>query len=192
MILFSTCRHKYEELGSSNCLLPLVFSCTVFHQQKITSFETTNSREMYHIYDVLEVQSHHEEAVSQNRRPDRLVFSQGELKLRRSGRAVSYESLVHPAMFSHPSPKSIGIIGSPEGGALREVLKHNTVKEVTMIGAEESIVGIAKTYLSDWNDCSTLSSTFAARSAFFCSDGQVVNEDGSGRIRLEASPGQTS
>jgi spermidine synthase len=35
-----------------------------------------------------------------------------------------HEMLVHPALASHPRPKSVLIIGGGDGGALREALKH--------------------------------------------------------------------
>ena len=38
-----------------------------------------------------------------------------------------HESLVHPAMCSHPNPKRILIIGGGDGGTMEEVLKYNTV-----------------------------------------------------------------
>lgn len=89
-------------------------------------------------------------------RSDRLLFSNGALKLRLSGEAASSESLVHPAMFSHPSPKRVAILGSAEGSTLREVLKHNTVNDITMIGADETIIAYAKAHLTDWSDCGNL------------------------------------
>ena len=131
---------------------------------KVASFETTDSKN-FHVYDILHRQSHahtrrdhhfYEEENSVLFRPDRLLFSHGALKLRLSGEAASAESLVHPAMFSHPSPKRVAILGSADGGTLREVLKHNTVDEVTMIGADETILQNAKTHLADWSDCSNL------------------------------------
>ena len=39
-----------------------------------------------------------------------------------------YESLVHPAIFTHPKPINVAIIGDGDGGALREILKHNTIQ----------------------------------------------------------------
>jgi spermidine synthase len=89
-------------------------------------------------------------------RPDRLVYSQGVLKLRRLGETAAYESLVHPAMVSHPSPQRVAIIGAGEGAALREVLKYQRVQQVLWIGADPTIVHVAKAYLKDWNDCSNL------------------------------------
>ena len=67
-----------------------------------------------------------------------------------------HETLVHPAMFAHPSPKSVAIIGGGDGGSLREVLKHKTVKEVTMVERDEKVVSVSKEYLPKASDCSDI------------------------------------
>lgn len=38
-----------------------------------------------------------------------------------------HESLVHPGMVTHPSPRDVLILGGGEGATLREALKHKTV-----------------------------------------------------------------
>ena len=72
------------------------------------------------------------------------------------GDAAYHESLVHPPMITHPSPKRVAIIGGGEGATLREVLKHNTVEEVLMIEIDEELVGICREHLPEWSDCSDL------------------------------------
>ncbi|HOK55833.1 MAG TPA: polyamine aminopropyltransferase [bacterium] len=62
------------------------------------------------------------------------------------GEESYHEILVHPAMFSHPEPKNVLIIGGGEGATLREVLKH-PVKEVKMVDIDEEMIKIAKKYL---------------------------------------------
>src|SRR5210317_2351471 len=59
-------------------------------------------------------------------------------------------------MFAHPSPKSVAIIGGGDGGSLREVLKHKTVKEVTMVERDEKVVSVSKEYLPKASDCSDI------------------------------------
>jgi len=40
---------------------------------------------------------------------------------------VYHEMMSHPALFSHPNPKRVLIIGGGDCGTLREVLRHSTV-----------------------------------------------------------------
>ncbi|MCS7108996.1 MAG: polyamine aminopropyltransferase [Sulfolobales archaeon] len=58
-----------------------------------------------------------------------------------------HESLVHPALLTHPNPKKVLIIGGGEGAALREVLKHPTVNRAVMVDIDGELVELAKKYL---------------------------------------------
>lgn len=69
---------------------------------------------------------------------------------------VFHETLVHPAMFAHPSPKSVGILGGGDGGSVREVLKHKSVTDVTMVELDEKVVSVSKEYLPTISDCSDI------------------------------------
>ena len=88
--------------------------------------------------------------------PDRSVFLDGILQSRSKEEHAYHESLVHPALFAHPNPTRVAIVGGGEGATLREVLKHNTVKEAIMIEIDEELVFIGRQYLPAWSDCSDL------------------------------------
>ncbi|MEM2525390.1 MAG: hypothetical protein QXI49_04310 [Candidatus Methanomethylicaceae archaeon] len=60
-----------------------------------------------------------------------------------------HELLVHPAMTLHPNPEKVLIIGGGEGATLREVLKHNTVKEAIMVDIDSVVVEFSKKYLKE-------------------------------------------
>lgn len=62
-----------------------------------------------------------------------------------------HEPMVHPALCSHPLPENILIIGAGDGGILREVLKHNTVKNVIMVELDGEVVEFSKKYLASVN-----------------------------------------
>jgi spermidine synthase len=67
-----------------------------------------------------------------------------------------HEALVHPGMFAHPNPEYVAILGGGEGATLREVLKHKTIKQATMIEIDETLVNICREHLPDLSDCSKL------------------------------------
>jgi Spermine/spermidine synthase domain len=109
-------------------------------------------------------------------RPDRIIYLDGILQSRYYGDAAYHEPLVHPAMFTHPHPKRVAIIGGGEGATLREVLKHNTIDTVTMIEIDELMVNVSKQYIPEWSDCSmivgsTLSCFDDPRAELFLTDG---------------------
>lgn len=88
--------------------------------------------------------------------PDRLLFLDGIIQSVDSSEAIYHEALVHPAMFAHPNPKRVAVVGGGEGATIREVLKHNTVEQVTMIEIDEEMIEIARQYLPKMSDCSHL------------------------------------
>lgn len=88
--------------------------------------------------------------------PDRIIYLDGVLQSRKTGEAAYHETLIHPAMFAHKNPKRVAIIGGGEGASLREVLKHKTVENVTMIEIDEMMVDVSRKYIPSWSDCSIL------------------------------------
>ncbi len=60
---------------------------------------------------------------------------------------IYHETLVQPAMITHPHPETVFIAGGGEGATLREVLSHNSVKRVVMIDIDEEVIAICKQML---------------------------------------------
>jgi len=48
-----------------------------------------------------------------------------------------HEMMSHPALFTHPAPRRVCIIGGGDCGTLREVLKHPEVEQVTQVDIDE-------------------------------------------------------
>lgn len=57
------------------------------------------------------------------------------------------EMIVHIPMISHGSAKNILILGGGDGGILRELLKYNTIKKITMVENDIKIIKYCKIYL---------------------------------------------
>jgi len=64
---------------------------------------------------------------------------------------IYHESLVHPVMVTHPNPERVLIIGGGEGATLREVLKYNTVRKVTMVDIDGELIELCKKYLKSYH-----------------------------------------
>lgn len=86
--------------------------------------------------------------------PDRILFLDGTLQSIKSTEKIYHEAMVHPAMFAHPGPKQVAILGGGEGATLREVLKHKTVEQATMIEIDKELVDISRIHLPDFSNCS--------------------------------------
>ncbi len=60
-----------------------------------------------------------------------------------------HEMISHPALFTHPAPKRIAIIGGGDCGTLQQVLKHDQVSQVTQIDIDERVTRLSEQYFSE-------------------------------------------
>ena len=60
---------------------------------------------------------------------------------------IYHESLVHPALLTHPHPLSVCIAGGGEGATAREILKHPTVENLLMVDLDPTVVEVCRTHL---------------------------------------------
>ena len=58
-----------------------------------------------------------------------------------------HENLVHFAALTHPHPEHALIVGGGDGGSAEELLKHPSIKSVTLVEIDEAVVAIARKYL---------------------------------------------
>jgi spermidine synthase len=60
----------------------------------------------------------------------------------------SYQEMIaHLPLNSHPNPEHVLVIGGGDGGVLREVLKHPSVKTATLVDIDEAVPRVSKTFL---------------------------------------------
>ena len=86
--------------------------------------------------------------------PERVMFLDGVSQSVQKGVEPYHEALVQPAMFAHPNPRRVAIIGGGEGATLREALKHKSVTNVTMIDIDEVMCKVSADILYPWwNGC---------------------------------------
>jgi len=74
------------------------------------------------------------------------LFLNGNLQLCSTDEARYHESLVHPAMALAGNPQRVLILGGGDGCALREVLKYDAVKAVTLVDLDPAITRLAATH----------------------------------------------
>jgi len=60
-----------------------------------------------------------------------------------------HEMMAHPALFTHPNPQRIVIIGGGDCGTLREVLKHPGVKHVMQVEIDERVTRLSEHYFPE-------------------------------------------
>ena len=80
-----------------------------------------------------------------------VLLLDGKVQSTQADEFIYHEALVHPAMLSHPLPRSVCIAGGGEGATLREVLKYGTVEEAVMVDLDEEVVEICQKHLPTWH-----------------------------------------
>ena len=61
------------------------------------------------------------------------LFLNGNLQFHSKDEYRYHEALVHPALAAHGAPKRVLVLGGGDGMAVREVLRHASVEEITLV-----------------------------------------------------------
>lgn len=75
---------------------------------------------------------------------DYRLFINGNLQFSSRDEAIYHEMLVHPAMAMAQRNRRVLILGGGDGLALREVLKYDTVAEVTLVDIDPGMIDFAR------------------------------------------------
>jgi len=73
----------------------------------------------------------------------------GALMLTARDNFLYHEMISHPALFTHPNPRRVVIIGGGDCGTLHEVLKHSTVDSVSQCDIDEHVTRLAENYFPE-------------------------------------------
>jgi spermidine synthase len=62
---------------------------------------------------------------------------------------IYHEMLTHPALFTHPAPRRVLIVGGGDCGTLHEALKHPEVERVVQVEIDERVTRLAERYFPE-------------------------------------------
>lgn len=65
---------------------------------------------------------------------------------------VYQEMLAHVPLLAHGKAEKVLIIGGGDGGVLREILKHKTVKKASLIEIDGDVIEVSKKYMPEISD----------------------------------------
>ena len=57
-----------------------------------------------------------------------------------------HELIVHIPMLTHSHPENILVIGGGDGGTVRELLKHSSIKHIDMVEIDKMVIDVSKEY----------------------------------------------
>ncbi|MBI9084813.1 MAG: polyamine aminopropyltransferase [Desulfobacterales bacterium] len=76
-----------------------------------------------------------------------MLLNDGMVMLSERDEFVYHEMIAHVPLFVHPHPETVLVIGGGDGGTVREVLKHSTVRRAVMVEIDEMVVEACKKHL---------------------------------------------
>ena len=76
----------------------------------------------------------------------RLMVIDGFIMLTDRDNFLYHEMMSHPALYTHPAPRRVLIIGGGDCGTLREVLKHPEVERADQVEIDERVTRLAEEY----------------------------------------------
>lgn len=77
----------------------------------------------------------------------RLLLIDGMTMVSERDEFVYHEMIAHPALFLHPKPRRVLVIGGGDGGTVREVLKHRSVENCTLVEIDGLVVSASRRYI---------------------------------------------
>lgn len=78
----------------------------------------------------------------------RVLTLDGRIMVTERDEAFYHEMLVHPALLVHDHPERVLVVGGGDGGALRAVLAHPPVREVTLVEIDAEVVAASREHLA--------------------------------------------
>ena len=82
----------------------------------------------------------------------RVLVLDGVIQLTTSDIFIYHEMIAHVPLMALARPSSVLVIGGGDGGVLREVLRHPSVKQATMVEIDRSVVDLSVKYYPEIAD----------------------------------------
>lgn len=79
----------------------------------------------------------------------RLLVLDDIINVTTSDEFIYHEMMAHVPLFSHPDPKNILVVGGGDGGVIREIMKHKSVKKAYLVEIDSQVVEVSKKYFPD-------------------------------------------
>jgi len=79
----------------------------------------------------------------------KMLVLDGDIMLSDKDEFVYHEMISHMPLTSHPNPKKVLVVGGGDGGAIREIIKHDSVEEVILCEIDEKVVRTCQKFFPD-------------------------------------------
>lgn len=79
----------------------------------------------------------------------KLLVLDGKVMTTDQDEYVYHEMISHPALLTHPNPQRVLVIGGGDGGAVREILRHEGVEQVVMVEIDQMVIDASREHLPE-------------------------------------------
>ena len=87
--------------------------------------------------------------IIENPRFGKVLLLDGDIQLATADEEEYHAALVHPPLLAHPSPSRVLVLGGGDGGALRQVVMHRTVRRIVLVEIDEEVIRQSKRHLPE-------------------------------------------
>jgi len=77
----------------------------------------------------------------------KMLLLDGRVQTTEKDEFIYHEMMAHVPLLSHPNPEKVLIIGGGDGGVLREVLKHDSVENATIVEIDPLVISFCNEHL---------------------------------------------
>jgi spermidine synthase len=77
----------------------------------------------------------------------KMLLNDGLVMITERDERVYHEMLAHVPLFTHPNPENVLVIGGGDGGTIREVLRHPSVKRAVLCEIDGMVVDACKKFI---------------------------------------------
>jgi spermidine synthase len=85
--------------------------------------------------------------IFENAELGRVMILDGCVMITQRDEFTYHEMLVHPALLAHPNPENVLVVGGGDGGTLREVTKHPSVKRAVLCEIDDLVISSSREFL---------------------------------------------
>lgn len=79
----------------------------------------------------------------------RMLILDGMVQTTVKDEFVYHEMITHVPLNTHPKPENVLVIGGGDGGAIREIIKHPSVGQATLVEIDRRVVEVSRQYLPE-------------------------------------------
>lgn len=79
----------------------------------------------------------------------RMLVLDGAVQTTIADEFIYHEMITHIPLFTHLNPKKVLVVGGGDGGAIREILKHNSVEKAYLVEIDDRVVENSRKYLPE-------------------------------------------